>query len=71
MVYIIKRDSRKIQFQTDKIETAILEVFKAVDGKISDYAEQKAENIANYIEGYCKEEKEPLSIEEIQDLFDN
>lgn len=28
----------------------------------------KAENIANYIEGYCEEETHPLSIEEIQDL---
>ena len=58
-------------FKTEKIKNAILKSFKAVDGKISDYAETKAENIANYIEGYCEEEIKPLSIEEIQDLVEN
>ena len=71
MVYVIKRDGRKMPFETEKIETAILKAFKAIDGEISNYAEIKAENIANYIEGYCEEEKEPLSIEEIQDLVEN
>ena len=58
-------------FNTKKIKNAILKAFKAVDGEITDYAETKAENIANYIEGYCEEEIKPLSIEEIQDLVDN
>ena len=50
-------------FDTEKIKKAILKAFEAVDGEISEYAETKAENIANYIEGYCEEETTPLSIE--------
>ena len=71
MIYVVKRDGRKVAFDTDKIHKAILKAFKAVDGVITSYAETKAENIANYIEGYCEDEKEPLSIEEIQDLVEN
>ena len=71
MIYVIKRDGRKMPFETEKIKNAILKAFKAVDGQITPYAETKAENIANYIEGYCEDEKEPLSIEEIQDLVEN
>ena len=71
MIYVIKRDNRQMPFDTKKIKNAILKAFKAVDGQISEYAETKAENIANYIEGYCEEETQPLSIEEIQDLVEN
>ena len=71
MIYIIKRDGRQMPFDTQKIKNAILKSFKAVDGQISEYAETKAQNIANYIEGYCEEETHPLSIEEIQDLVEN
>lgn len=53
MIYVIKRDGRQEPFKTKQIQNAILKAFKAVDGYISDYAETKAENIANYIEGYC------------------
>jgi transcriptional regulator NrdR family protein len=63
MIYVIKRDGRTMPFNTKKIKDAILKAFKAVDGKVSEYAETKAENIANYIEGYCEEETKPLSIE--------
>ena len=71
MIYVVKRDGRQMPFNTEKIKNAILKAFKAVDGQITDYAETKAENIANYIEGYCEEEVNPLSIEEIQDLVEN
>ena len=71
MIYVIKRDGVKQGFDTNKIKEAILKAFKAVDGQITEYAETKAENIANYIEGYCSEESTPLSIEEIQDLVEN
>ena len=71
MIYVIKRDGRKMPFDTKKIENAILKSFKAVDGKANDYAKTKANNIANFIEGYCMDEKDPLSIEEIQDLVEN
>ena len=63
MIYVIKRDGRQMPFDTEKIKDAILKAFEAVDGEISEYAETKAENIANYIEGYCEEETTPLSIE--------
>lgn len=63
MIYVIKRDGRQMPFDTEKIKEAILKAFEAVDGEISEYAETKAENIANYIEGYCEEETAPLSIE--------
>ena len=69
-MYVVKRDGRKMPFSTEKIKKAILKSFKAVDGQITPYAETKAENIANYIEGYCEEEIKPLSIEEIQDLVE-
>ena len=70
MIYVIKRDGRKVAFDTDKIHKAILKAFKAVDGIITLYAETKAENIANYIQGYCEDVQEPLLIEEIQDLVE-
>jgi ribonucleoside-triphosphate reductase len=54
MIQVIKRDGRRMPFDTEKIKNAILKAFEAVDGKIDDYAETKAENIANYIEGYCE-----------------
>jgi len=68
---VIKRDGVLQEFNSDKIKNAILKAFLAVDGNISDYAELKAENIANYIEGYCEDEETPVSIEEIQDLVEN
>ena len=71
MIYVIKRDGRQMPFDTEKIKNAILKAFIAIDGEVTDYAEQKAQNIANYIEGYCEEETHPLSIEEIQDLVEN
>lgn len=70
MIYVIKRDGRQVPFDTDKIHKAILKAFKAVDGIITPYAETKAENIANYIQGYCEDVQEPLLIEEIQDLVE-
>ena len=71
MIYVIKRDGRQVPFDTQKIIAAILKAFQAVDGEITDYAKVKAQNIANFIEGYCEDELQPLSIEEIQDLVEN
>ena len=64
-----KRDGRQVDFDASKIKNAILKAFKSVDGEISTYAEQKAENIANYIEGYYEDEA-VAPIEEIQDLVE-
>lgn len=67
---IIKRDGTSQQFDKNKIVQAVLKAFVAVDGEVTSYAEIKAENIANYIEGLAKERDVPFSIEEIQDLVE-
>ena len=64
-----KRDGRQVDFDASKIKNAILKAFKSVDGEITPYAEQKAENIADYIEGYYEDEA-TATIEEIQDLVE-
>ena len=66
---IIKRDGRKVAFNRDKIERAILKAFLSVDNDWSDYAVTKAQNIASYIEDIAKEKT--LTIDDIQDLVEN
>ena len=70
MKYIMKRDGVKESFNPQKIKNAILKAFAAVDGELTDYAIEKANNIADYIEGYCIDYNGILSIEEIQDLVE-
>ena len=65
-----KRDGRIVPFDSSKIERAILTAFKQVDGEITEYAQDKAENIAAYIEGYFEDVEETPEIEEIQDLVE-
>lgn len=68
-----KRDGRIVDFDRSKIVNAIEKAFKAVDGEVSDYAKQKAENIAEYIEAYFADDMTPTAtptIEEIQDLVE-
>lgn len=67
---IIKRDGTSQPFNKNKIIAAVLKAFSAIDGEVTSYAELKAENIANYIEGLAKERDVPFSIEEIQDLVE-
>ena len=67
---VIKRDGRLVDFDPAKIERAILAAFEDVDGEISDYAKDKAENIASYIEGYYLDVDETPNIEDIQDLVE-
>lgn len=67
---IIKRDGTSQVFNKNKIIAAVLKAFSAIDGEVTSYAELKAENIANYIEGLAKERDVPFSIEEIQDLVE-
>ena len=66
--YVIKRDGRKVNFNKDKIKQAISKVFLRVDTELSSYAEDKANNIADYIESLDKDE---ISVEEIQDLVEH
>lgn len=69
MKFIIKRDGRRVAFDRKKIEEAILKSFFDVDGDISEFAETKAKNIADYIEEQA--ETEELTVENIQDLVEN
>ena len=65
-----KRDGRIVPFNEEKIVNAILKAFKQVDGNISEYAVNKAMNIASYIHGYYEDVEEIPEIEEIQDLVE-
>lgn len=65
-----KRDGRIVPFNEEKIVNAILKAFKQVDGDISEYAVNKATNIASYIHGYYEDVEEIPEIEEIQDLVE-
>ena len=67
---VIKRDGRIVEFDPTKIHNAILAAFKSIDGEITDYAKDKAENIASYIEGYYLDVDETPGIEDIQDLVE-
>lgn len=68
MTEIIKRDGRKVGFNKQKIEKAVLKAFIAVDGSISDYAEEKASNIAEHVATAAL--KKDLTIDDIQNLVE-
>ena len=68
MKYVIKRDGRRKEFDGSKIENAILKAFIDVDKEVTDYAKEKAKNIADYIENL--EVDHDLGIQEIQDLVE-
>lgn len=70
MIMVTKRDGKKVQFSKKKIIDAILEAFNAIDNDVSEYALEKANHIADYIENYCIENNKNLSVEEIQDLVE-
>lgn len=68
---ILKRDGRQVEFNRDKIVNAVLAAFKEVDGEVTDYAINKANNIADYVLGVCKEkDSHVLSVEKIQDYVE-
>ena len=69
MQKIIKRDGREVPFNKEKIISAILKAFVEIDGVESEYAIEKANNIANFIEEKSLEKK--LTVEEIQDFVEN
>ena len=70
MIYVKKRDGRKVPFDEQKIENAVLAAFKDVDKEITPYAQDKAYNIAMYVLGYAEEQSTELGIEDIQDLVE-
>jgi len=69
--YIIKRDGRRVEFCPAKIKAAVLAAFKDVDGEVTDYAIEKAQNIADYIQGYMEGQPNELTISDIQTLVEN
>ena len=71
MYYIIKRDGVREEFNPEKIKKAVLKAFIAVDGKTTQYAEEKAENIAQYIKGYMEGIPNELTIDDIQTLVEH
>ena len=71
MYYIIKRDGRRVQFNSKKIQDAVCKAFMAVDGTITEYAQEKAKNIADYIQGYMEGIPNELTIDEIQSLVEH
>ena len=68
MQYIKKRDGRLVQFNKNKIVDAITSAFKDVDGEVTDYALDKANKIADYVENQGK--KRILNVEEVQDIVE-
>lgn len=68
---IIKRDGREMPFSKDKIVSAVLKAFIAVDGSVNEYSIEKANNIASYIEKEAIATNRPFSVEEIQDMVEN
>ena len=69
--YIIKRDGIRQPFDPEKIKSAVLKAFMAVDGEITEYANEKADNIAQYIEGYMEGIPNELTIDDIQSLVEH
>lgn len=68
---VIKRDGRAVDFDRQKIINAVHKVFIAVDGALTPYAEEKAINIADYVEKHFTDiGQEEAGIEEIQDLVE-
>lgn len=72
MKFIKKRDGRRVKFDKTKIQNAVESVFNSVDGELTEYAEEKALNIANFIETeVLNNTKEMISVEDIQDMVEN
>lgn len=70
MLKVKKRDGRIVAFNEQKIINAIEKAFMSVDKEITEYAHEKATNIAAYIRGYYEDVEEIPEIEEIQDLVE-
>ncbi len=68
LMYIIKRDGRKVPFNVAKISDAVFKAAKAVGG--SDYAEAEsvAEEVCRICERQCGDN--PPTVEQIQDLVE-
>ena len=68
-IKVVKRDGRKVKFDTEKIVRAVQESFRDVDGEINKYAIQKSEEIAQKAEEHFSDKK-TVGVEEIQDFVE-
>ena len=68
-INVIKRDGRKVKFDTEKIIKAVQESFRDVDNEINKYAIQKSEEIAQKAEEHFADKK-TVGVEEIQDFVE-
>lgn len=66
-MFVTKRDGRKQKFNNEKIINAVQSAFEQVDGEITKFAEDKAKEIAKYIESLNR----TMTVEEIQDIVEN
>ena len=66
LLIVKKRDGRRVKFNKEKISLAVLKAFVEVDGEETQYAKDKARDIANYIESLNKN----FNVEEIQNLVE-
>ena len=64
---ITKRDGRKVPFNKNKIKVAVSKAFLEVDGEETQYAKEKAREIANYVESLNKD----MGVEEVQEIVIN
>lgn len=70
MTQILKRDGRIAEFDGSKIVDAVLKAFTEVEGRVTDYAKEKADHIADYIYATAKNTSHNLTVEEIQDMVE-
>ncbi len=68
-IKVVKRDGRKVKFDTEKIIKAVQESFRDVDNEINKYAIQKSEEIAQKAEEHFADKK-TVGVEEIQDFVE-
>lgn len=64
---VVKRDGRKQKFNSNKIVNAVQSAFEQVDGEVTKFAEDKAKEIAKYIESLNR----TMTVEEVQDIVEN
>lgn len=68
---IIKRDGRTVEFDRERIINAVKRAFEATKGEtFDDYALNKANHIADYVEKCINEQNKNVSVEDIQDIVE-
>lgn len=72
MAKVIKRDGRKVDFNSNKIKTAIVMAFNSIDG-INNNEAETAEDISDRVASYIKRRSllvDYMTVEEIQDMVE-